>query len=74
MNKYKEESKKAQAAARRLRACESKRAYDTEEEAYQKGQTTYRCRYCGKWHRSGSFTTLVRTLENRASRKKVKSK
>lgn len=74
MNKYKRESRQAQAAARKLRACESKVAYDTEQEAYQKGQTVYHCRYCGKWHRSGSFTKLVRTVQKISDRRRGKSK
>jgi hypothetical protein len=61
-NKYKAESRRAQKAARRLKACESKAAYATAEEAYQKGQRVYQCRYCGKFHRSGAFAKLVATV------------
>lgn len=56
-NKYKGMSQVA--AYRRWRACDRKVAYNTEEEAFQKGQAVYRCRYCGKFHRSGSLATLV---------------
>lgn len=43
--------------------CESKVGYDNEEQAFQKNQKSYRCPYCGKWHRSGAFTKLVRQIE-----------
>ena len=64
-NKYAKEAKKARQINKRLKMCESKVAYDTEGLAFQKNQRTYRCQYCGKWHRSGSLTSLVRTLEKR---------
>lgn len=63
-NKYSQASKEAREAARRLRACESKVAYKTPEEAYQKGQTYYQCRYCGQYHRSGKFATLLAKAGN----------
>jgi hypothetical protein len=61
-NKYAAASRAAQESVRRFRACELKRAYPSEQAAFQKGQTTYLCPYCGKWHRSGSFATLVSIL------------
>lgn len=67
-NKYAKEAKKAKKANRRLMMCESKAVFETEEEAYQKGQKSYQCPYCHKWHRSGSFTKLVRTLEKRSAK------
>ena len=39
--------------------CQRKRAYESEAEAFQKGQRTYRCKYCGKWHRSGALTKFI---------------
>ena len=63
MNKYEEQSKKAQKARVKWRTCERKKAYDSEKEAEIKNQTTYRCRYCGKWHRSGSLTRLINRLK-----------
>ena len=53
-NKYAAESRKARAGVRRLFACDRKVAFETEAEAVQPGQLHYHCRYCGKWHRSGS--------------------
>lgn len=66
MNKYAKEAGAARAANKRLRMCESKVAFDTEAQAFQKNQRVYECPHCGKWHRSGAFTTLVRTLQNRS--------
>ncbi len=43
----------------RWKSCIRKRAYDTEAEAFQKGQSSYRCKFCGKWHRSGALTKLI---------------
>lgn len=37
---------------RRQRSCTRKRAFDTREDAVQKGSVPYRCHYCGKWHRA----------------------
>jgi nicotinic acid mononucleotide adenylyltransferase len=65
-NKYEKEAKQARKANRRLRMCESKVAFESEEKAFQKNQKTYKCPHCGKWHRSGTFTTLVNTLQNRS--------
>lgn len=68
MNKYKSESRKARKANARLHACERKVAYDTAEAAYQKGQESYRCKYCGKWHRSGSFSKLLSKVKKIADK------
>lgn len=65
VNKYEGQSRRSQKEAKRLKACESKVAYETEAEAVQKGQDHYRCRYCGKWHRSGAFRKLVNELRKR---------
>lgn len=64
-NKYAKEAKEAHQINKKLKMCESKVAYDIEELAFQKNQRTYKCPYCEKWHRSGSLTLLVRTLEKR---------
>lgn len=58
-NKYEAESRRAQAEMHRLRSCERKAGFDTEEAAFQKGQSIYICQYCGKWHRSGWLGKLV---------------
>ncbi len=62
MNKYAKQSHKAQKARLRWRMCERKVKFPTEEAAYQKGQQTYRCRFCGQWHRSGSIAKLTAAL------------
>jgi hypothetical protein len=46
----------------RWKSCERKARYETEEAAYQQGQTTYRCRYCHKWHRTGGVDKLAKML------------
>ena len=43
----------------RWKACTRKRAFETQAEAFQKGQSCYRCKFCGKWHRSGALTKLI---------------
>ena len=36
----------------RIRSCEVKRAFETQEEAHRctPAQQPYKCEYCGKWH------------------------
>jgi hypothetical protein len=43
----------------RWKSCARKRAFETPEAAFQKGQSAYQCNYCGKWHRSGALAKLV---------------
>lgn len=64
-NKYRAESKAAQARRRAERSCERKHRYATEAEAQQKGQTTYACPLCNGWHRSGSLGRLVARVRGR---------
>ena len=33
-------------------SCEVKAAYDSKEDATQKGMKTYQCQFCGKWHKT----------------------
>jgi len=42
--------------------CLRKRAFETPAEAFQKGQSSYRCPHCGKWHRSGTLEKLAAQL------------
>lgn len=76
-NKYIQASREAQEAARRLRGCESKRAYASPQEASQgwqrPGQTIYHCHYCGKYHRSGKFARFIAQAK-RSTRLKHSSK
>lgn len=65
VNKYEAQAKAAREANRRRKMCEAKAVFESEEEAYQKNQTAYCCRYCGKWHRSGAFTKLIRSVQKR---------
>jgi len=64
MNKYASQSKAAQKQRRREKMCELKRAYPSAEAAYQAGQTSYRCRHCGQWHRSGQTASLAGLAAN----------
>jgi hypothetical protein len=59
MNKYKQFAKRAREVGHRYSSCERKRVFDTREEAFQKGQEVYHCKYCGKWHRTGQIHKLV---------------
>lgn len=59
MNKYEQQSREAQARRRAERMCTSKRRYDSEAAAYQKGQRSYHCPHCKGWHRSGALASLV---------------
>lgn len=67
-NKYANEAKKARKSLRRYNMCESKVAFDSEISAFQKNQIVYKCNYCGKYHRSGAFTTFVNTLSNKSKK------
>lgn len=64
-NKYKRQARAARRDWQRWRMCDRKRRYDTEAEAQQKGQRTYRCPICKKWHRSGQEAELLATVKNR---------
>jgi hypothetical protein len=47
------------------KACNKKKAFNSFEEAYQKGQQTYKCPFCRKWHRSGKIIRLRNRLIKR---------
>ena len=49
-NKYKELSKAKDVILDNR--CRNKVQYGTKEEAYQKGQDSYHCGTCHKWHRT----------------------
>lgn len=49
------------AAYRKIKTCTSKKSFDTEKEAFQKNQLTYKCMYCDKYHRSGSLIEAIRS-------------
>lgn len=65
MNKYADESRRAQAERKRARACGMKVAYPSAEAAFQKGQHVYQCQYCRLWHRSGSLARLAAAVRSR---------
>lgn len=68
-NKYLQASQEAQEYARRLRGCLSKKAYESPEAAFQKGQTYYHCRWCNKYHRSGKLAKLLAQVSKPKRRK-----
>ena len=59
MNKYKSLSRKLRKERAKEKMCLNKKAYETKEFAYQKGQESYNCKHCGKWHRSGKMTKFI---------------
>lgn len=61
MNKYKAESRAAQARRREDRMCLRKVSFASRELAERKGQRVYRCDYRKQWHRSGSLAQLAAT-------------
>ena len=65
MNKYISFSKSAKEERKRKKSCDSKTKFDSPQEAYQKGQTFYLCKYCGKYHRSGSLSRLIAFVRKR---------
>jgi hypothetical protein len=72
-NKYDKQSKAAQRKARKAHGksvCEKKKSYETREEAHQKGQEVYKCKFCKKWHRSGSLISLLSKAKKKAERQK----
>jgi len=70
VNKYARQAKAAQKRLRKERACENKKAYETQEIAAKTSNETYHCPYCKKWHTSGAKQTFINTLANRAKRVK----
>lgn len=64
MNKYKEfsQSKILSKEIQKFRKCIRKKRYNTEEEAFIKGQIIYKCKYCNGYHRSSSTISLAKRL------------
>lgn len=59
MNKYFELSGEARRKRAIENGCVGKTAYESKEESYQKGQVSYLCKNCGKWHRSGKVSKFI---------------
>lgn len=64
MNKYKDKSRLARLLRKIAKMCLNKKAFETEEEAFQQGQRIYQCKHCGKWHRSGQMATFIAELRH----------
>lgn len=67
-NKYAAQSKIAQTERKRLSSCEGKKKFMSKEEAYQKNQDVYKCKFCDGWHRSGAMTKFIVRLNNRRNK------
>lgn len=65
MNKYINLSRLARRSRAIERGCLNKVTFETEESAYQKGQQYYRCKNCGKWHRSGKLSKFIARIRNK---------
>ena len=63
-NKYKRFSQIEK--LRRQRSCGNKVGYDTREQAMTRGQTPYKCRNCGKWHRTTPRSIVRKVLSKSA--------
>jgi Zn-finger protein len=58
-NKYRAQSRAAQAERRKFRMCDRKVGYATPDEARQRGQDIYQCKHCHLWHRTGQLASLL---------------
>lgn len=64
-NKYKAQSREAQAENKKIYGCSRKKAFETKEEAIWKGQAIYQCLHCDKWHRTKSVQDFVNKLRRK---------
>jgi len=76
MNKYEKQAKEARKKTRedrkKWKGCESKKKFDNEDESKFFNNVeakSYRCKYCGFWHRTEAFNTLVNTLKKYGRKK-----
>ncbi len=44
------------------KGCTDKKAFETKEEALCKNQEVYKCRICGKFHRTTNLFKLIRSV------------
>lgn len=68
-DKYRSLKRKAQKLRAKKKMCLSKKQFETEKDAFQKGQAIYKCKHCGKWHRSGKMAKFIVEI----TRKKFKN-
>lgn len=62
-NKYKHLNRKQREIEKRNKMCLNKRQFETKADAYQKGQESYKCKYCGKYHRSGKTSKFISQIK-----------
>lgn len=58
-DKYKHLKREIHKLRSKAKMCIDKKAFDNEEDAFQKGQTFYKCKHCGKFHRSGKLQKFI---------------
>jgi aspartate carbamoyltransferase regulatory subunit len=63
-DKYRNIKKKIHKAKSKHKMCLDKSQFDTKEQAYQKGMTAYKCKYCGKYHRTSEIKRLLSYLKH----------
>lgn len=68
MNKYQQFSKAAQKQRKKDRMCLSKTRYESAEAAFQKGQQSYQCPHCQRWHRTGQLASLISQVKRNQSK------
>lgn len=66
-NKYHKLAKLARQQRQKQRMCSDKVRFETEAEAFQKGQRSYQCPHCHGWHRSGKLAELVAICRRKQS-------
>lgn len=64
MDKYKTFKVEARKMRSKKKMCLDKKQYETKQEAFQQGQNCYKCKHCGKWHRSGKIAKFITQLVN----------
>ncbi len=61
-NKYKNLNKKIHKLRHKTNMCLNKKAYINKEEAFQKNQTSYQCKYCKLWHNSHKVQQFINQI------------
>ncbi len=64
-NKYHKLAREARIERRERKMCIDKTPFDSPKEAQQKGQRSYKCPICKKWHRSGAHHQFLNSLKGK---------
>lgn len=62
-DKYKSLRNKLHKQKAKEKMCKSKLAFETKEDAFQNGLSIYKCKYCGKFHRTNQLNKLVTLIK-----------